>query len=141
VRAWLILAGAALAMGACGRPGTATVIVGNGVAPVPGSELTAAVGDLCAARQQADAHPAAAASTFYLRSHARLHLLASALEPVDRARSGALLEAMYAVERDIAAPRQPPALPGDLAALGRQAGSGLTALRLPRPSCTAGNMT
>ena len=87
-------------------------------------------------RRQAGAHPAAAGVTFYDRSHAGLHTLASDLEAKgDQAAAGRLLEAMQGVEADIAASPPPASMPADVGRLIVAARTGLDALSIRPPAC------
>lgn len=124
-----------LGLSACGHGASRTVPLPDG-GRVAGADLAKSVRGVCDAADQAAHQPAQAASTFYLRSHTELHSLASATALVDRARSGALLEAMYTVEQDIAANPIRPGLTTDLGRLAAIAGDDLGVLHVPAPSCT-----
>ncbi|MHB8669545.1 MAG: hypothetical protein ACYDAD_03140 [Acidimicrobiales bacterium] len=125
-----------LLLAGCGHATTPRTVPLPGGGRADGGALTAAVSGLCDAASQARHDPATAGSTFYLRSHTELHTLAAALGVADRSRSARLLEAMYAVEQDIAASPARPGLGADLAALTAQAGGDLAVLHLSTPSCT-----
>ncbi len=113
-----------------------TVVLPGEPAPVPVSRLTAAVDGLCTAVGQAPDGPRAAEATFFDESHATLHVIAGALEDVDRPAAAALLEAKQRVEADFS---------GGLASGGRVADdlrilvdatrAGLTRLEVQAPDC------
>ena len=128
---------AALVLAGCGHGAAVRPVVLPGGGHADGGALVAAVASLCATTAEAAHSPTMAGSDFYLRSHTALHTLAAALGLTDRGRSARVLQAMYAVEQDIAASPTRPALAADLAALTAEAGGGLSVLHLPRPSCTA----
>ena len=58
---------------------------------------------LCVARDQAGRTPTRVRATFFDRSHGTLHVLARALENVDRSATARVLETMNRVEVDLAA--------------------------------------
>ena len=90
---------------------------------------------ICTARDQAGADVKAARTTFYDRSHDALHDISRALDPVDRAASGRLLEAKQQVEAGLDA--SPPA--ADLVAgfqrLADVTRAGLAQLDVDVPPC------
>ena len=116
-----------VALAACG---------GGGSAPAPAGKPQAVGEGLCVVRRQAAARSVAAGATFYDRSHAGLHTLASNLEAKgDQAAAGRLLEAMQVVEADIAASPSPPSLPADVDRLITATRNGLDALSIRPPAC------
>lgn len=120
----LVLA-AACAGGSDDGPTTITV-AGQPVAVAP---LIDAHAGLCQAADQPDA----ARRLFFDRSHEALHTVARALEDVDRAQAGELLQAKEKVESELAAP--PPSLPDDLRRLADVYRAGLGRLAITAPSC------
>jgi hypothetical protein len=97
--------------------------------PVAVAPLVDAHAGLC----QAAAQPDAARRLFFDRSHEALHTVARALEDVDRARAGELLQAKEKVESELAAP--PPSLPDDLYRLADVYRAGLGRLAITAPPC------
>ena len=126
-------------LGACGRGGSTASLPTVAGAPTgsltDGAELGAAVEGLCLVRAQARSDVKAARTTFYDRSHDRLHTLARDLEPVDRALAARLLEANEAFEADVNAEPPRPMLAADLDRLVAVATQGLSRLSLPAPRC------
>jgi len=99
-------------------------------------ELQRVGAGLCAVRSQAAAHPNAAGVTFYDRSHAGLHTMASDLEVKgQQAAAGRLLESMQRVEADIAASPAPPSLAADVGRLIAATRAGLDLLSVSPPAC------
>ncbi len=90
---------------------------------------------LCAARDQAGADVMAARTTFYDRSHDALHDIARALDPVDRAASGRLLEAKQQVETGLDASPPPADLVADFQRLADVTRAGLAELDVDVPPC------
>ena len=117
-------------LGACGAGGTeddeTITVAGQPVAVAP---LVDAHAGLCQAADQPDA----ARRLFFDRSHEALHTVARALEDVDRAQAGALLQAKEKVEGELAAP--PPTLPDDLRRLADVYRAGLGRLAITAPPC------
>lgn len=118
-----------VALAACsssdGGPDTIT-IAGEKVAVAPLVDAHAA---LC----EAAAQPANARALFFDRSHDALHTVARALEDVDRAQAGSLLQAKQTVETDLVI-----FAPGLVAALVRLADvyrTGLGRLAIAAPPC------
>ena len=113
-----------------------TIVLAGESAPVPVSRLTGAVEGLCTAVGQAPDGRRAAEATFFDESHATLHVVARALEDVDRPAAAALLEAKQRVEADFS---------GGLASGGRVADdlrllvdatrAGLARLEVQAPAC------
>jgi hypothetical protein len=115
------------------EPGTTVVLAGE---PVPVSRLTAAVDGLCTALRQAPANPKAAEATFFDESHATLHVVARALEDVDRPAAAALLEAKQQVEADFSAGLASGGrVSDDLRRLVDATRAGLTRLEVPTQAC------
>ena len=92
---------------------------------------------LCVARDQAGRTPTRVRATFFDRSHGTLHVLARALENVDRRSTARVLEAMYRVEADLKFDRPPASAPDDLDALIAAARAGLRRLDHPAPGCAS----
>ena len=115
---------------ACGR--------GGGDGEEPGGEESgfrqAAVA-LCTARDQAGADVKAARTTFYDRSHDVLHDVARALDPVDRAASGRLLEAKQRVETGLDGSPSPADLVAHIQRLADVTRAGLAQLDVDVPAC------
>ena len=97
--------------------------------PVAVAPLVDAHAGLC----QAAAQPDAARRLFFDRSHEALHTVARALEDVDRAQAGELLQAKEKVESELADP--PPTLPDDLRRLADVYRAGLGRLAITAPPC------
>ncbi len=97
--------------------------------------MTAALADLCLAEDEAGARPRAAEVRFFDRSHATLHLIARALEDVDRSLAGRLLEAKQRVEADFSGLASGDRVADDLGRLAAVTGEGLDRLAVPRPPC------
>ena len=96
-----------------------------------------ALAGLCVARDQARRTPTRARTTFFDRSHGTLHVLARALEDVDRHLTARVLEAMNRVEADLAFDRPPASLAADLDGLIVATRDGLRGLDEPTPGCTS----
>jgi hypothetical protein len=136
MRRWARAAATAVFVAGCGHSAAAPDVALPVGGHTKGDDLTAAVRALCDSADQARTDPVKAGSTFYLRSHSELHLLAQALGISDRPQAARVLEAMYSVEQDVAATPPRPALAADLSAVAALAGSGLTFLHLRAPACT-----
>jgi hypothetical protein len=109
---------------------------GDGGSGGNGAGLQRVAAGLCVVRRQAATQPSAAGATFYDRSHAGLHTLASDLEAKgQQAAAGRLLEAMQVVEADIAASPQPPPFSADVGRLVAVTRSGLDLLSIRAPAC------
>jgi len=96
-----------------------------------------ALAGLCVAHDQAGRTPTRVRATFFDRSHGTLHVLARALENVDRRSTARVLEAMYRVEADLKFDRPPASLPADLDALIAAARAGLRRLDEPAAGCAS----
>jgi len=96
-----------------------------------------ALAGLCVARGQAARTPARVRTTFFDRSHGTLHVLARALENVDRRSTARVLEAMFRVEADLAFDHPPASLPADLDTLIAAARAGLRRLDHAAPGCAS----
>jgi hypothetical protein len=121
----LVLMATACGAGSEDAPATITV-AGQPVAVTP---LVDAHAGLCQAANQPDA----ARRLFFDRSHEALHTVARALEDVDRAQAGELLQAKEKVESQLSAP--PPSLPDDLRRLADVYRTGLGRLAITAPPC------
>lgn len=121
----LVLAAACDGGGGSANDDTITV-AGQPVAVAP---LVDAHAGLC----QAAAQPDAARRLFFDRSHEALHTVARALEDVDRAQAGELLQAKEKVESELASP--PPSLPQDLRRLADVYRAGLGRLAITAAPC------
>jgi len=117
----------ALCAAACSHSAGRTISVAGERVPVAG--LVDAHAGLC----EAAAHTDRARQLFYDRSHQDLHTVARALEDVDRAQAGALLEAKQRVEGEIDAP--PPSLRDDLLRLADVYRTSLGRLAIDAPPC------
>ncbi len=117
-------------------PGSATgptiVVAGDGV---PVVQMTDALADLCTARDEAPDRPRAAEARFFERSHATLHVVARALEDVDRPLAARLLEAKQKVEADFSGLASGDRVADDIGALLAVARDGLDRLAVPVPPC------
>ena len=96
-----------------------------------------ALAGLCVARDQARRTPTRVRTTFFDRSHGTLHVLARALENVDRHLTARVLETMNRVEADLAFDRPPESLAVDLDRLIVATRAGLHGLDEPTPGCTS----
>ena len=94
-----------------------------------------ALAGLCVARDQAGHTPTRVRSTFFDRSHGTLHVLARALENVDRRSTARVLEAMFRVEADLAFDRPPTSLPADLDTLIATTRAGMRRIHETAPGC------
>ena len=112
--------------------GPTIVVAGE---PVPLARLTDALESLCAARTEAPDRPQAAEVRFFDRSHETLHLIARALEDVDRPLAGRLLEAKQRVEADFSGLASGDRVADDLGQLVEVTRAGLDRLAVPAPSC------
>ena len=130
-RAALVLA-AVLAGCSRGSSGAATVEVGG--EPVSATRLAAAAAALCQATEEARSDVDAARTTFYDRSHADVHVIAQALEEVDRSRAGRILLAKQRVEAELLSGGSP-TLPDDLRQLFLATRAGLHRLDVSVPDC------
>jgi hypothetical protein len=118
-----------VALGACGGDSDDDRTITVAGQPVAAAPLVDAHAGLC----QAAAQPDAARRLFFDRSHEALHTVARALEDVDRAQAGELLQAKERVESELAAP--PPSLPDDLYRLADVYRAGLGRLAITAPPC------
>jgi hypothetical protein len=125
----LVLAGVS---GCGGDSGAGLTVDGQ---RVPEQRLTAAVEGLCEARSDVGDLTAARAA-FYDRSHEMLHVIAAALEPVDRAHAARLLRAKQAVEAGLAAPAAPAELGNELDRLTEVTRAGLDRLGVGSSACS-----
>jgi len=96
-----------------------------------------ALAGLCVARDQAGRTPTRVRATFFDRSHGTLHVLARALENVDRSATARVLETMNRVEVDLASDRPPTSLGADLDRLISTTRAGLRRLDQPASGCTS----
>jgi hypothetical protein len=111
----------------------ATIVVAG--APVPAARLTDALENLCQARTEAPDRPQAAEARFFDRSHETLHLIARALEDVDRPLAGRLLEAKQKVEADFSGLASGDRVADDIGRLVEVTRAGLDRLAVPVPPC------
>ncbi len=104
---------------------------------IPQRRINSAVEGLCEARDQAPADVTKARAAFYDRSHEMLHVIATALQPVDIPQAARLLEAKEAVESDLdgPGPTPPPDLVADLDNLLAVTRTGLDRLEVSAPRC------
>ncbi len=125
-----------LLAGGCGGADGPPTSVEVGDEEVPATRLAEALQGVCLARSQAAAGNAEAARrTFFDRSHDALHVLALALEPVDRAKAGELLLAKQLVESDLQATPVRSALAQDIRRLAEVTRAGLARLDISTPPC------
>ena len=125
-----------LAGGACGGDDGPPTSVKVGDEEVPATRLAGALQGVCLAQRQAAAgNVESARQTFFDRSHDTLHVLALALEAVDRAKAGELLLAKQLVESDLESTPVRAALAQDLRRLGEVTRSGLSRLEISTPPC------
>ena len=121
---------------ACGGDEGPPTSVRVGDDDVPATRLADSLQGICLSRRQAAAGDVdAAGRTFFDRSHDTLHLLALALEDVDRAKAGELLLAKQLVESDLESTPVREALPQDLRRLAEVTRSGLARLEISTPPC------
>ena len=126
----------ALGGGACGDDDGPPTSVRVGEEDVPATRLADALQGVCLAQRQAAAgNVEPARQTFFDRSHDTLHVLALALEEVDRAKAGELLLAKQLVESDLESTPVRAALPQDLRRLAEVTRSGLARLEISTPPC------
>jgi hypothetical protein len=117
-----------------GSSGADTIEVGG--EPVPASQLVGAAAGLCQAAGEARSDLATARATFFNRSHADIHVIARALESVDRSQAGRILTAKQRVESELLSEGPPaPTLAADLRRLFAATRSGLRRLDVPVPDC------
>lgn len=126
-----------LLLAGCGdSEGGPTTSVRVGDEDVPATRLADALQGVCLARVQAAAGNAEMARrTFFDRSHDSLHVLALALEPVDRAKAGELLLAKQLVESDLGSTPVRSALAKDMGRLAEVTRTGLARLDISTPPC------
>ena len=122
-----VLAALAVACGGGGDSSDGSITVAG--QPVAVAPLVDAHAALC----QAAAEPDAARRHFFDRAHEPLHTVARALEDVDRAQAGQLLQAKEKVESELANP--PATLPDDLRRLASVYRDGLGRLAITAPPC------
>ncbi len=121
---------------ACGGDDDPPTSVKVGDEDVPATRLAEALQGVCLARTQAAAADVEAArQTFFDRSHDTLHVLALALEAVDRAKAGELLLAKQLVESDLESNPVRTSLAQDLGRLGEVTRSGLARLEISTAPC------
>ncbi len=112
--------------------GSTIVVAGD---PVPAGRLTDALENLCTARGEAPERPRAAEARFFDRSHETLHVVARALEDVDRPLAGRLLEAKQKVEADFSGLASGDRVADDLGRLVEVTALALDRLAVPIPPC------
>lgn len=131
----LVLGLAVLGAGCGGDDGPVTTVE-VGEEEVPATRLADALQGVCQAGARAAAGDVEQARrTFFDRSHDTLHVLALALEPVDRAQAGELLLAKQLVESDLEPTPVREGLAKDLGRLGQVTRSGLARLEISTPPC------
>ena len=133
----VLLALALVAGGAaCGDDDGPRTSVKVGDEEVPATRLADALQGVClSGRQAATGNVEPARRTFFDRSHDTLHLLAVALEAVDRQKAGELLLAKQLVEADLEATPVRANLAQDLGRLADVTRSGLDRLEISTPPC------
>jgi|GEM_PF-1620635 len=132
----------AVLLAACGgRGGRAPEPTASGsLGTVTASDARVLVAALCELEGPAATDPDRAGRIFYDRAHEALHVLAAAVEPVDRAAAAALLVAKERVEADLAGPGLSDAFPDHAAHLLEATRAALGAVGLPAPSCDDGTL-
>lgn len=98
------------------------------------TRLAGAATALCQATEEARSDVDAARTTFYDRSHADVHVIARALEEVDRARAGRILLTKQRVEAELLSGGSP-TLSDDLRQLFLATRAGLRRLDVSVPEC------
>lgn len=123
----------ALVVVACTAAGRATPeTTASGVLGiVTGSDARETLAALCELRGSTG--PSAAEALFFDRAHERLHEIAAAVEQVDRAAAGRLLEAKERVEAGIGT--LPHSFASNMEGLLEATRAGLAELGLPSPGC------
>jgi hypothetical protein len=101
--------------------------------PVLQGSVEEAVAGLCDAAGASELEVAAA--TFADRAHQTLHVVAAAVQEVDRAAAAALQQTKQRVEADLAEPALPPGFAADVDALLVALRAALEAIGLEAPSC------
>jgi hypothetical protein len=134
VRAVALAGAAALLLAACGSGGGESPTPAGATRLVEPATAEVTVLGLCQVRQQAQSDPITAEVTFYDRSHEGLHLIAGAVEVVDRAAAARLLQTKQRVESDLMAGGSP-SLPSDVDVLLEATRDALAALGLEAPAC------
>jgi hypothetical protein len=117
---------------ATGTTGPTIVVAGD---PVPVAQMTDALANLCTAQDEAPDRPQAAEARFFDRSHTTLHLVARAVEDVDRSLAARLLEAKQKVEADFSGLASGDRVADDLASLVTVTRDALDRLAVPVPPC------
>jgi hypothetical protein len=136
-RAAVVLA-LALPLAACGGgPGPPPEPTARGsLGVVTAADARALVAALCRVAALAGTDPGEAGRTFRDRAHDELHVLAAAVEPVDRAAAAALLVAKERVEADLSTGAG--GFAAHAAELVRATRGALRAVGLPAPGCEGG---
>lgn len=132
----------ALLLTACGAgAGRAPEPTASGeLGVVTASDARALVAALCEVAARAGTDPEGAGRTLHDRAHEELHVLAAAVEPVDRAAAAALLVAKERVEGDLGSDGPPTPFAEDAADLVEAARAALRAVGLPAPPCERGTL-
>ena len=125
----LVVLATACGSSADGEPRTITV----GGERVTVAALVDAHAGLCEAERSAATDPVAARAAFFDRSHDALHTVARALQDVDRAQAGGLLEAKEKVESGLDS--RSPTLAADVARLADVYHDALGRLAISAPPC------
>jgi hypothetical protein len=102
---------------------------------VTASSLREAVTGLCVALKHLPADPGAARDAYYSLSHDRLHMIATAVQEIDRSVAASLLQAMAVVEERLARPPFTTSLVGDFDRLVAATRAALRALSIPTEPC------
>lgn len=129
--ATLLLVVLATACGSSADSEPRTITVGGERVAV--ATLVDAQAGLCEAEESAATDPLAARAAFFDRSHDALHTVARALQDVDRAQAGGLLEAKEKVESGLDS--RPPTLAADVARLADVYHDALGRLAISAPPC------
>ena len=99
------------------------------------SKLLAIAAGVCDAAGLAGQNMNSARATFYGQSHDGLHLIARALQDIDRGQSAALLEAKQKVEADFLAPSPGPQVADDLRRLADVTRASLARFKVSADAC------
>lgn len=102
--------------------------------PFAASDAAATIAGLCEL-QDPQVTLDRANTIFFEKIHSRLHVLAAAVEPIDRSVSGSLFEAKQKVELDLAENAFPASYPEDATSLLEAVVAALDATGLPSTGC------
>lgn len=126
---------AAALAAACGTGDNKPATVAMAGQRVPRDSLLTVAEGLCDAARQAGTDPGAARETFLGRSHTGIHVIAKALQDVDRPAAASLLEAKQKVEADLERPERSARTADDLRALAAITRASLARFKVKVPAC------